>query len=357
MSVSVGVLAASGPTGREVCRLLLAHPAVGNIRPSSRRSEAFDDVHPNLRGCGLAFESDDQLVRSPPEVMFLCAPTGTAMGLAPGLLSAGSTVIDLSADFRFADPASFTRAHDMPHTAPSLLPAAYGLPELDRESLRHARCIANPGCFATAILLALAAVVEAPEINLTAGIVVHALNGTTGADLASPQIAHPHAANNVLPYGLAGHRHVPEIEERLRLGFGVRCGVDMSTAHGSFARGICAQLSLKAASATEGLRGRILERFVERYGAGRDKEPFVRVVDRAPCGPRNKKDYGRYPQPAHVLGSNLCHLGADVDAYSGSVKLVSVVDNLGKGAAGNAVQVMNLVLGLPETTGLGHHGL
>ncbi|MFC4035366.1 N-acetyl-gamma-glutamyl-phosphate reductase [Streptomyces polygonati] len=357
------VLGAGGHTGGEICRLLLGHPQLGRITPATRAEQDFERTHPNLLGSGLRFTPVEQARAdlSAYDVAFLCTPTGEAMRLAPDLLAAGVRVIDLSADFRFADPRRFEAVHGVGHSAPELIgQAVYGATELDRERIRTARLIANPGCYAITALLALEPLLSAGLVDDSSVLHIAAVNGTTGSG-STPrrEVSHAEAASSMLPYSLSGHRHAPEIEERLHHASSRTVTVDLSTAHGNFARGIHLQAGVRigAEHREHTTRDTLLGLYTDRYGHGADGEFFVRVNSHPPQGGLTDKDYGRYPTLAGVVGSNFCHLGVDYDARIGLARLVAVTDNLIKGAAGSAIQNMNVMFGLDETAGLRSYAL
>ena len=356
--IVAGVVGASGFTGGELCRLLLTHPAVRTVLPVSRGTEPVAAVHPRLRASGLEFVAPDVLAdpAAAPDVVFFCTPTGEAMAAAGAYLDRGVRVVDLSADFRFRDPAEYARAHGRTHLRPDLLAeAVYGLTETSRAALPDARLVANPGCYAITALLALLPLADAGLLTDDATLSVFAVNGTTGAG-TTPRRALQQAQldQSLLAYGLDGHRHAPEIEAVLAGLTGARPVVDLTTAHGPFARGIHLHASLRPAPGTElPDRDALLGACTDRYGKGAAGEPFVTVVDTPRRGGLNEKDYDLYPKLADVVGTNQVHLGLDVEPARGIVRVVAVSDNLGKGAAGSAVQNMNLVLGLDETAGLG----
>lgn len=359
----VAVLGGTGYAGGEMCRLLLGHPAVAEIRPTSRGDDPFERVHPNLLGSGLRFQDPDEIVTAAGDldVVFLCTPSGEAMRLAPGLLKAGARVIDLSADFRFADPRAYQAAYGAEHTAPELLPeAVYGVTEFHRDLLPTARLVANPGCYVITALLGLQPLLSSGLADLGAPLHISAVNGTTGAGVKPrTELLHAEADGSMLPYSLQGHRHAHELEDRLAHPAGERVTVDLNTAHGPFARGIHIQASVRIREElrTEVSRELLLDRYTDRYGTGADGEFFVRVNTEPQRGGLTDKDYRRYPGVVGVAGSNFCHIGLDYDSRRGIAKVVSVTDNLVKGAAGSAVQNMNVMFGLDETTGLRGYGL
>jgi N-acetyl-gamma-glutamyl-phosphate reductase common form len=359
--LSVGVVGASGFTGRELCRLLLGHRRVGRILPAARSAEPFERRHRNLLGSGLQFVSAERLVEQAREldVVFFCTPAGEAMRLAGHFLDEGSAVIDLGADFRFPDPATYRAVYGVEHAAPHLLAqVVYGVPELARDAIRGARLVANPGCYVIAALLAVAPLIGDDGVDPGALVGIHAVNGTTGAGNTSrPELHHAAVANDMLPYSLEGHRHCPELELQLARLAGRTVRVDFNTAHGPFARGIYLQASVQLRRGDGVNRDVLLDRYKERYGAGHRGEHFVLVVDFPKTGGCNAKEYDVYPDMASVLGSNFCHLGVDYDAAHAVVRVVSVLDNLVKGAAGTAIQNMNLLFSFDESEGLRHYGL
>ncbi|MEU2899624.1 N-acetyl-gamma-glutamyl-phosphate reductase [Streptomyces sp. NPDC006967] len=363
--LTVGITGATGYAGGELCRILLAHPHVRRIIPTARSGEIFEQVHPNLLGSGLTFTAFDALRERAADldVVFFCTPSGTAMQHAGHFLDQGCRVIDVSADFRFTDPQTYQRVYGTEHTAPHLLSqAAYGVTELHRDQIARTRLVTNPGCYVITALLALTPVLRSGWADLAHPVHIAAVNGTTGAG-AKPvrAVMHAEALNSMLPYSLDGHRHAPELETRLAPEAGRPLTIDLSTAHGNFARGIYVQASLQVnPEHRDGMsRDRLLDLLTRFYrdGPGDAPEPFVHVVTTPKNGPINAKDYSLYPQLASVLGSNSCHIGADFDPQRGVIKLVATTDNLVKGAAGSAVQNMNCMLGLDETCALTAYGL
>ncbi len=361
--LTVAVVGASGYAGGELCRLLLNHPAVGRILPTARSTDEFEHVHPNLLGCGLSFVTLDHVREHAREldVVFFCTPSGEAMRHAQWFLEQGCRVIDLSADFRFADPAVFADVYGFEHAVPDLLPdSVYGVTELDREAVAGSRMVANPGCYAITATLALTPVLRSGLVDPEVPIHISAVNGTTGAgNKPKRQIMHAEAVNSMLPYSMEGHRHGPELEVNLSRTAGREVVVDFNTAHGNFSRGIYLQANLAVLPSrrAEVSRERVLDVLTDFYGTGSDGSFFVRVNNSPKSGKINDKEYDVYPSLAGVIGSNFCHIGADVDERRGIVKLIAVTDNLVKGAAGSAIQNMNVMLGLDETTALRNYGI
>jgi N-acetyl-gamma-glutamyl-phosphate reductase len=357
------VVGGSGFAGGEVCRLLLGHPGVATILPTSREQESFERVHRNLAGSRLEFSRLEALLERAAEldVAFLCTPSGEAMRLAPRLLEAGVAVVDLSPDFRFADPSQYRRAYGAEHACPELLGGAVcGITELHRERLVRARLVANPGCYVIAATLALAPLLRGGLVALEAPLQIAALNGTSGAG-NSPrrEVMHAQAFGSVLPYSMEGHRHGAELEARFAELSGRPVTVSLATAHGNFARGIYLNATLvpSDAWATAPSRAALLDLYLDFYGRGHEVEHFVIANDLPRRGGRGAKEYDIYPLLSGVVGSNFCHIGLDFDPDRGLIKAMAAIDNLVKGAAGSAIQNMNLALGLEETMGLGHYGL
>ncbi|MFM9443294.1 N-acetyl-gamma-glutamyl-phosphate reductase [Streptomyces acidiscabies] len=353
--VRAAVIGASGFTGGEMLRLLLNHPDVARIAAAARsQDEPLESVHPHLLGSGLEFTTPDEVTARAGDfdVVFLCTPSGEAMRRAGDLLAAGTRVVDLSADFRFADPGTYARAYGAEHTATdALAEAVYGVSEFNRERIARARLIANPGCYVITALLGVVPLYDSGIADPASPLNLVGINGTSGAgNKPRAEVMHPNAFAALLPYSLQGHRHAHELEDQI--GRGVV--VDLSTAHGNFARGIHIQATVPVRADVRGELSR--EALLDLYRARYKDEFFVRVNARPAHGGLTDKDYRRYPTLAGVTGSNFCHIGLDYDARRGAVKVVAVTDNLVKGAAGSAIQNMNLMLGLDETAGLRTYG-
>ena len=339
----VGVVGASGYVGGETLRLLLHHPEAEVVQATSRRyaGEFVYRVHPNLRGMTeLKFMDVDVDRLAECDVVFMATPHGVSARLTPKLLEVGLKVIDLSADFRLKDESAYSRWYGWRHPAPELLnEAVYGLPELHRREIAKARLVACPGCMATSAILALAPVVGAGLVDLER-IVVDAKMGSSGSG-ATATLASIHAERFgvVRPYAPAGHRHVAEIEQEL----GALCGKPLKvgmTAHAvNIVRGILSTIHTYPVGELE-LR-KLWEVYREAYG----DEPFVRLV-------RDKRGIYRLPDPKVVFGTNFCDIGFELDRHAGRLVLFSAIDNLMKGAAGQAVQCLNIMLGIDEKTGL-----
>ena len=361
--LAVGVVGASGYTGGELCRLLLGHPAVAAIYPAWQGTRSFDETHPNLLGSGLQFVDTEYLkgIAGNLDVVFFCTPSGQAMQQAPWFGEAGARIVDLSPDFRFSDPVAYKEAYGAEHASPDLLQErVYGVTEHHRAAIATTRLVANPGCYVITALLPLTPILRAGWADPAAAVHISAVNGTTGAGYKPKQaLMHAEVANSMLPYSMEGHRHAPELEMYLGEQAGRQVTVDLNTMHGPFARGIYLQANLLAhpSMRSEISRDTLLELLAETYGAGADKEFFVRIVSSPKQGGLNEKEYGVYPGLSKVVGSNFCHIGADYDPARGVIKIISVTDNLIKGAAGSAIQNMNVMCGLDETEALRSYAL
>jgi N-acetyl-gamma-glutamyl-phosphate reductase common form len=358
-SLDVGVLGAGGIAGGEVCRLLLGHPAVGTVTPAARTTGPLERAHPNLAGCALETVTPEALHARAGEfdVLFTCTPSGEAMGVVGAHHARGTRIVDLGPDFRFADAAEFKRVYGEEHASPDLLAeAVYGATELYRDEVARARLVANPGCYAITAELALAPLLREGLLDPQAPISIHAVNGTTGAgSTPKADLMHARVTASMLAYSLEGHRHGPELERIVEEIGGRPLTVDFNTAHGDFARGIHLQANVRLSRDLG--RDALLELYTGAYGRGHEGEYFVQVNTLPKAGKLNAKQYELYPRLNEVVGSNFCHLGIDHDDERGIVKIVAVTDNLVKGAAGGAIQNMNVMLGLEETLGLRAYAL
>ncbi len=362
-SINVGVVGASGISGGEVCRLLLNHPNVNRIVPVSRQDYKFEDIHMNLLGSKLRFYSPEefQTTLTDLDLVIFCTPSGQAMTEAGALLDRGIKVIDLSADFRFSNPNEYKLAHGRDHKDPhNLEQAVYGVSELNRDAIKAANLVANPGCYVITALLGLVPILKSSLVARDHSIQINAINGTTGAGASANRYnSHANAHGAMLPYNLDGHRHLPELERQLSINSGHDCNIEFSTAHGPFARGIYIQASLKPAENVAGrvTRTDLIALYKNAYGNNGEGEPFIGIVEGEKAGKKNAKEYHLYPNVARVSGSNFCHIGLDVDQYTNQIKVIAVTDNIVKGAAGSAVQNMNIMFGFDEVAGLNHYGL
>lgn len=340
--MDVGVIGGSGYGGGELLRLLELHPAfkVRVIAAGRSSGQALTSVFPQLRGTAL---NDRRLVEATPaaladcEVVFAATPHGVSLSLLPDLVSAERTVVDLSGAFRLS-PDAFERWYGQPHIAPTLTPAAYGLPELTREDLTGAELIAGPGCYPTAALLALAPLVS---VLGDGPIVVHGMSGWSGAGRGLRDDLHAsHAHGNVAAYGAPLHRHTPEIGAQFGRAGGGGNPIVFVPHLVPMARGMVVTVSAPLAEPAAGEHVHEIVR--RRY---RD-EPFVSVLDP-----------GVWPESTHVIGGNSAHIGVAVDEPGRTVVASCALDNLIKGAAGQAIQAANAAIGLAETAGLPTAGM
>ncbi len=335
---NVSVIGASGYGGGEVVRLLLGHPEVRvrHLVAETRAGEDFAEVFPNVRGFLHARTEplDAAAITADSDVVFLALPNGTAMSLVPRL-GARVQIIDLSADFRFRRGEVYARWYATPPAAEALLAeAVYGLPELHRAAIRRARIVGNPGCYPTAALLAIAPLVQNGLARAT-GIVLDAKSGVSGAGRGASSRTHFAEVNeNVFAYSTPGHRHTGEIEEELMLLAG-EARFTFTPHLIPMTRGILVTAYLPPVRPVTRAEA---EAALQEMYAG---EPFVRVLDGESL-----------PQTKATLGSNFCDVAVRVDPGSGMLVAFAAIDNLVKGAAGQAVQNMNLMCGFPEDLGL-----
>jgi len=347
--MKVAVFGASGYVGGELLRLLLRHPRVEVSAATSNRyaGEFIQRAHPNLRGqTGLKFvKSEPEKIAGECDLLFVATPHGVSSSFMPQIIEAGLRVIDASADFRLKDPEDYPRWYGWPHKHPDLLQkAVYGLPELHRSEIEKAQLVAGPGCMAAAGILALAPLVKSGKIEKNR-IVADFKVGSSGAG-GKPSLAshHPEHYSVVRAYKPVGHRHTAEIEQELSSLAEERFSVAMSAHAVNMVRGIlatCHVFPVEKVSPVE--MWRLYRNFY-------DDEPFIRLV-------RDRKGIFRYPDPKIVVGSNYCDVGFEIDDRLNRLVVLSALDNLMKGAAGTAVQDMNIMYGWNEAEGLSDSGL
>lgn len=341
MAQRVGIVGASGYGGAELVRLLHDHPALEltTVAAASKAGTPIADLYPNL-ATGEDFDAIDPSALAALDLVFLATPHGPALDLAAQLHEAGTRVVDLSSAFRLG-PDDFATWYGEDHPHPGLAPAVYGLTEFNRDAVAGATLVANPGCYPTATLLGLLPVAAAGLID-PATIVVDAKSGTSGAGRGAADHLHfSHVDGNLAAYGAPAHRHTGEIEAWLADFGGIpRTPISFTPHLIPMPRGL---LATAYATLADGVGADDVQNALrERY----DTERFVTVL--AP---------GRFPQTKGLAGSNACHVSAVVDPRTGRVVIISAIDNLGKGAAGQALQNANLMLGLDEGLGLGTIGL
>lgn len=328
------VFGASGYTGAELLRLLAGHPGieVAVAGAATQAGAAVADTYPSLAAAypGLRFAETDAAAADGCDVAFLALPHGESQSLVPDLLDRVPHIVDLSADFRLKDPSLYPAWYGAEHTTPELLSrAAFGIPELFRDDLRDSALTAAAGCYVTAAALALAPLVRGGLIEPT-GVVVDAASGVSGAGKVPKPNTHFGTANeDFTAYGLLDHRHTPEIEQA------TGAQVIFTPHLAPMTRGILATCYARPAAGTSPTTADVLGALAAFYA----DEPFVIVDERS-------------PSTKATLGSNTCHLTARVDPRTGWVLVISALDNLVKGASGQAVQCANLALRLEETAGL-----
>lgn len=332
-----GIVGASGYTGVELARILCNHPGVELTVATSRQyaGKPLSHAFPSLRGLvDLPCEDlhgEALAVRA--DLFFTAVPHQTAMNIVPQLLSAGKTVVDLSADFRLHDAAVYEQWYQA-HSARELLPVAvYGLPELHRREIRETRLVANPGCYPTSVVLGLAPLLRAGLIDPDT-IIIDAKSGVSGAGrLAQAGSLYCEVADGFRAYKVGEHRHTPEIEQELSGISGRQVTVSFTPHLVPMSRGILSTIYAQATAP--------LSRLDELYRDFYREEEFVRICPQ-----------GTYPATQYVRGSNYCDIGCKYDPRTGRVIVLSAIDNVVKGAAGQAVQNMNILCGFPENTGL-----
>jgi len=334
--IKIGIVGGTGYTGVELLRLLAQHPQAEIVVITSRGDAGTDvsAMFPSLRGrIALKFEDPAQANLSACDVVFFATPNGIAMQQAPALLDAGVRVIDLAADFRIRDIAEWEKWYGMTHACPDWVErAVYGLPELNRELIRSARLVANPGCYPTAVQLGFMPLIKSGLVE-TGSLIADAKSGVSGAGRkAETHIMFAEASDNFKAYGVSGHRHLPEIRQGLGLMSGASVGLTFVPHLTPIVRGIHATLYARIKSEAD------FQNLFERAYAD---EPFVDVLPEK-----------SHPETRSVRSANICRIAVHRPQGGDTLVVLSVIDNLVKGAAGQAVQNMNLMFGLDETMGL-----
>jgi N-acetyl-gamma-glutamyl-phosphate reductase len=336
----VGIIGVSGYTGVELARILSSHPQVEISIATSRQyaGQHLAEVFPSLKGCVDITCEDPALVNLPDraDFFFTAVPHSTAMAIVPPLQEKGKKVVDLSADYRIRDAAVYEKWYQE-HTSSELISeAVYGLPELYREEISRARLVANPGCYPTSVILGLAPLLKSRVID-PATIIVDSKSGTSGAGRsAGIATLYCEVADGFRPYKVGGtHRHIPEMEQELSLLSGGAVTISFTPHLLPVSRGILSTIYARLQPGADA------DRLHDLYRDAYRDEQFVRL-----CPP------GRPPATQHVRGSNFCDIGFQVDTRTGRLIVLSAIDNIGKGAAGQAVQNMNLMHAFDETEGL-----
>ena len=339
--IKAGIVGGSGYTGVELMRLLGQHPDVELVAVTSRKDAgtAVADMFPSLRQrVPLCFTEPDRAALGTCDVVFFATPNGVAMTEAGALLQAGVRIVDLSADFRIRDVGEWERWYKLKHASPDLVAqAVYGLCEMNRSSIRTARLVANPGCYPTAVQLGFLPLLESGVVD-AGHLVADAKSGVSGAGRkAELNLSFSEAADNFKAYGVPGHRHWPEIRQGLSQVSGKDVGLVFTAHLTPMIRGIHATLYARISREID---------FEALYHTRYDEEPFVDVMPA-----------GSHPDTRSVRAANVCrialHRPRETATRSDTLVVLSVIDNLVKGASGQAVQNMNIMFGLPETAGLG----
>jgi N-acetyl-gamma-glutamyl-phosphate/LysW-gamma-L-alpha-aminoadipyl-6-phosphate reductase len=340
----VGIIGGSGYVGGELLRLLLLHRQVEVTMVTSRQNvgEYVFGVHPNLRGLTqLKFVPLElSQIKKNCDLVFTATPHGGSVSLVPNLLDMGLKVIDMSADFRLKNPDDYVKWYGWKHPHPELLKeAVYGLTEFHRQEIKKARLIACPGCMAVATILGLAPIVKAGIIEKNR-IVVDVKIGSSGAG-SKPSVAshHPERFGGVRPYKTVGHRHIAEVEQELNAMTNEPVTISFSPHAVNMVRGILSTIHVfpeKTITDRE-----IWKIFRSQY----EGEPFIRFV-------KYHKGPYRLPDPKIVLGTNFCDIGFELDMHANRLIILSAIDNIMKGAAGQGIQCLNILLGIDEKIGL-----
>jgi N-acetyl-gamma-glutamyl-phosphate reductase len=337
--VKVGIVGGTGYTGVELLRILASHPQAEVTMITSRSEEgvALADMFPNLRGVyDLRFSVPDASKLKTCDIVFFATPHGVAMSMADELTSAGVKVIDLAADFRIEDLDVWSKWYGMEHTEGKLFDkVAYGLPEHFREQIRNAQIIANPGCYPTSVTLGIAPLLKNNLIDVT-NIIADGKSGVSGAGRgANVAMLGAEMSESFKAYGVAGHRHLPEMSEKLAQIADKPVSLTFVPHLVPMIRGM--ENTIYATMTEDMSQEELQKLFEETY----KEEPFVDVMPA-----------GTLPETRSVKGSNMCRIAVYRPAGSSQVVVTSVIDNLVKGAAGQAVQNMNIMFGLDETLGL-----
>ncbi|EGO65309.1 N-acetyl-gamma-glutamyl-phosphate reductase [Acetonema longum] len=337
--MKISICGATGYTGEELLRILSGHPQaeIVYITSESQTGTGIHEIYPHLTrlyDSKLASMEEIENIASASDVIFAALPHGHAMEAGKKIIAQGAKVIDLGADYRFSDRKVYEQWYKVPHTHPEAK-AVYGLTELYRDQVKTARIVGNPGCYTTATILALAPLVKNKLIELST-IIVDAKSGISGAGRGLNLAYHfSEAQESVKAYNIAGHRHTPEIEQALSEFAGTAVTISFTPHLIPMTRGI---LSTCYASLKTGVTP---DQIDEVFASSYRQEYFIRLLGR-----------GGYPVTKNTRGSNFCDIGWHYDHRTGRVIVVSAIDNLVKGAAGQAIQNMNVMFGIEETTGL-----
>ena len=337
--IKVGIAGASGYTGLELIRLLANHTKVklSVLTSETYQNNSIADVFPSLNGIiDINLQSLDSKALQSCDVVFLALPHTAGMDLVPQLMESDCKVIDLSADYRLKNPDDYLEWYSVTHTHPELLSqVVYGLPELNREKIKNAKGVANPGCYPTSVILALAPLLKTDWIDFES-IISDSKSGISGAGRKTSITTHFAEANEGLtPYSLVNHRHTPEIEQELSNLAGKPIKISFSPHLIPMNRGMLSTIYINLTNKLND------EHLTEHYEKFYGNEFFVRILDK-----------GKFAKTQSVSGSNFCDIGIKLDNRVNRLVLTSAIDNLIKGASGQAIQNMNIMLGFEEKTGL-----
>lgn len=345
-NITASIIGGSGYTGGELLRLLLFHPHVEIKQVTSERNDGkfVTKLHPNLRQMTkLKFSSVNSLDNEEVDILFLCLPHGESSKKIDSLISKGKKIIDLSADFRLLDPAVYERFYKTVHPKPEFLQSfVYGIPELHREEMKKATYISSAGCNATASILGLYPLFKEGVVELDKTVIDVKTGSSEGGNSVNDGSHHPERSGAVRSYSPTGHRHMAEVLQELS--FGKELKINFSATSIEMVRGALATSHVFLNSPLE--EKDVWKIFRKYYG----EEPFIRIV-------KEKDGIHRYPDPKILSGTNFCDIGFEQDPYTNRLVVISAIDNLMKGAAGQALQAMNLMFGFPEKTGLEFPGL
>ncbi|HHX73417.1 MAG TPA: N-acetyl-gamma-glutamyl-phosphate reductase [Firmicutes bacterium] len=337
--LKAAIVGATGYTGRELVALLSRHPGVRPfyLTSDSYAGKSFAEIYPQFRGsCELTLEKLDVKEAGTCDIIFAALPHGTSLEIVPHLLATGKKVVDLSGDFRLKEAALYPLWYGYEHKQSALLAeSVYGLPEHNREAVRRADLVANPGCYPTSVQLPLIPLLQADLVEAE-DIIIDAKSGVSGAGRTPKQPYHfPECAENFKAYKVTGHQHTPEIEQGLAAAAGRQVTLLFTPHLVPMIRGILSTMYLRL---KPGVKEEDIAALYRKVYAD---EPFIRLLP-APSLPETKD----------VSGTNFCDIAFRADRRTGRLIVISAIDNLVKGAAGQAVQNMNIMLGLPETAGL-----
>jgi len=342
--IRASIIGASGYGGAEAVRLLTTHPQIdiAHVTADTQKGQGMSSLYPNLRRFvdQTMIEADAEAIGRDSDVTFVSLPSGKAMHMVLPLLEGGSKVIDIAADFRLHDASLYPVWYKFEHVAPTYLgEAVYGLPELHRHEIRQTRLLANPGCYPAASLLALLPLIRSSKAQ-TSGIVIDAKSGVSGAGRGGGGGGgYAEVNENLSAYSVTAHNHTAEIEQELSGAAGSPIRVVFTPHLVPMTRGILATVYVPLAEELQ--ESEALALYDEMYA----DEPFVRVLHDA------------LPQTKATLGSNYCDVTVRINPRTQTAIAIAAIDNLGRGAAGQAIQNMNLMFNLPETTGLAFPGV